>query len=281
MIACIAASFAVFWWAGELLSIPRHRGFNASLLRQPSGHAVIAVIAAFALVLGTAFIAGIVARRFWLLAGPLAALAGLSAWSFRGGPGYYAFLSTSIVSNGTGVFYLLAAECLLYGVLLAVLWSMVYRLFRDPAAQKASPFTLRPTGDAVQVVLTQAAFTILGTILFVPSSDKGQAVFGLFTASFLAAGLTRYFHGGRTPSQWIWAAPILAGIFGYIANGMGDGAKLAIETGRLSGAFAALARPLPLDYTSAGVVGALVGLALTTHEWELGTRLSATRQPQS
>lgn len=271
MFACIAAAFGVFWWAGDLLSIPRYRGFNASLLRQPGGSAVLSIIAAVVLMFAVAFVVGIVARRFWLLAGPLAALAGLSAWSFRGGAGYHAFLASSTSSNGTGVFFILAIECLIYGVALAGIWLMVYRLFRSPEANSERPYSLKPTGEAIQVVLTQAAFTILGVILLVPTSDKGQAFFGVLTASMLAAGLTRYFHDSRSPNQWIWAAPILVGFLGFVVNGFGDGAQLAIETGRLTGTFAALARPLPLDYATAGVVGSLIGLAMTTHDWEVVT----------
>ena len=267
MIACVAAAFGIFWWVGELLSIPRYRGFNASLLRQPGGAAVLALLAAFVLVFGVAFIVEIIARKFWLLAGPLAALVGLSAWSFRGGPGYHAFLATTTADSKTGVFFLLAVECLIYGILLAGLWTMIYRLFKAPVPDSKPVFPLLPDGQAIQIILTQAAFTTLGVILLVPTSDKGQAAFGLAAASMIASGLTRYFHDGRSPNRWIWAAPIL--MIGYIANGFGEGAQLAVETGRLTGTFAALARPLPLDYATAGVVGALLGLALTTHEWEL------------
>jgi len=272
MIGCIVASFALFWWAGSLLKIPRYRGFDASLFRQDGmGRVVIALLALVVLVFGVTVVAEIIARRFWLFAGPLAALVGLSAWSFRGGRSYFSFLSGTPASPATGAFFLLAGECLFYGLMLAALWLFVFRVFHVPDGPKERPFTLIPDMDAILVILTQAAFTAIGVIVLVPSVDKHQAVLGLAAASAIASGLTRYFHDSKTPNHWIWLAPVLVGVAGYLINGFGSNAELAAETGRLRGVFAALARPLPLDYATAGVVGALIGLAMTTHDWEVAT----------
>jgi hypothetical protein len=280
MFACIVACFAIFWYAGRLLSLPTYRGFDGSLLRQPGvAGPVVAVAVAAVLLFALMIVVEVIASRFWLFAGPLAAAAGLSAWSFRGGPGYYSFLAADPVTAGTGPFFVLAAECLLLGLIFAGLWFVLYRWFYPPQGPGERPFTLIPTADAVQVVLTQAAFTALGVVLLVPSPDKKQAVIGVLFASMIATGITRYFHEDRAPAHWCWAGPFLVGIVGYLINAFGADAHLAVETGRLTGTFAALARPLPIDYASAGVVGSLIGLGMTTDDWQMVRRL-AVRLPR-
>jgi hypothetical protein len=266
LLGSAAAAYLMFWWAGHLLSVPVHRGFEASLLRQPTATgAVVATVAAAALFLVTFAAVSVVAARHWLFAGPLAASAGLAAWSFRGGPSRYVYLAADAAHAGTGAFWALAAELLLLGGVLAIGWVLILPRFDHSAGEDdaggtaGSPPRPRPDRDVLQAVLTQAAFGAVGVVLLVPTGDKKQAVFGVAAAFLIATALAQHFYRDERLARWYWAGPVVVGLVGYVVNAFGSDARLAVETGRLTGTFAALARPLPLDYAGAGVVGALVG----------------------
>ena len=271
LLGSAAAAYLLFWWAGHLLSVPVHRGFEASLLRQPTTNgAVVATVAAAALFVVVYVAVSTVAWRHWVFAGPLAASTGLIAWSFRGGPSRYVYLAADAAHAGTGAFWALAAAALLLGGVLAVGWLLILPRFdRDQAAAAAAGTKIdaasgparaaRPDGDVLQAVLTQAAFGALGVMLLVPTGDKKQAVFGVMAAFFVATGLAQHFYHDERLARWYWAGPVLVGLVGYAVNAFGADAAAAVETGRLTGTFAALARPIPLDYAGAGVVGALLG----------------------
>jgi hypothetical protein len=56
---------------------------------------------------------------------------------------------------------------------------------------------------------------------------------------------------------WFWCGPFVVGLIGYIMAASGQDSSLAI--GSPTGFFAALARPLPIDYASMGPAGAIIG----------------------
>lgn len=58
-------------------------------------------------------------------------------------------------------------------------------------------------------------------------------------------------------SIWYWAGPLMVGLVGYLLVFTGQDPQLVV--GNPSGTFAALARPLPMDYASVGPAGALLG----------------------
>ena len=56
--------------------------------------------------------------------------------------------------------------------------------------------------------------------------------------------------------------PLLTGVIGYALAAMGQVSNLNI--GLPTGTVAALARPLPLDYASVGIAGAILGYWMST-----------------
>lgn len=266
MAFCMAGAYVLFWWVGALFSIPADRGFSGSLLKQPIVGALLSLLVGGVLLVLTTFVVELIASSYWYFAGPLAASAGLCAWSFRGGSSVYTLASVHPTTAGPSVFYLLAAECVILGAGFALVWFLLHRFFHLPKVKDQPSFSLIPTPEVLRIILTQVVLTGIGVLLLVPTSDKKQALFGVLIASTLASGAVRYFHPNRLPEYWCWAAPLLVGIIGYLLNSF-DSSHLAVETGQVTGMFAPLARPLPLDYAGAGVLGALIGLGMTSDDW--------------
>lgn len=258
LLAVAAGSFTAFWWAARLLGLPTEPGFDGSLLRQPGGSAAVAIVVAAALIWVSAAAVTLVARRHWVYAGALAASAGLAAWSFRGGPIEPVLLSTNPSAPGTGVFIVLLAEVISLGLLVGSAWLLVLpRVAGEPGETLAKRLT--PSAQIGKAVFCQAVLVAVAVSLLVPTAEKKQAVFGVLFACMIATGVAQHFFRDEAAARWYWAGPILVGAAGYLLNAFGVGAQSAVETGHLSGSFAALARPLPLDYAGAGVVGALLG----------------------
>jgi hypothetical protein len=283
LLGAAASAFALFWWVAEVLGIPAHPGYRGSLLKQPVGGALLAVVVAAVLVLGTAAVVTRLARRHWAYAGVLAASAGLAAWAFRGGPVGYVLIAPDAVNLNTGVFFGLAVEMLVLGVVVGAAWLVVLPRFAGPllaggsdaptplvpvptgatssgvTSSGMSPLVPRPDAAVLTAVLAQALLVGVGVALLVPNAEKKQAAFGVLAACFLATAIAQHYFHDEKVARWYWAGPILVGVLGYLLNAFGAGAREAVETGRLVGSFAALARPIPLDYAGAGVAGALMG----------------------
>ena len=98
----------------------------------------------------------------------------------------------------------------------------------------------------------------LGVLLFCQSDVKRCALAGVFLAALAGTGIAEYWFKDARAVPWYWVGPLAVGAIGYLMNyftGNPDG----VQTGYLTGAFASLARPIPLDYASAGMAGAIVG----------------------
>lgn len=259
LLACAALSYALFWWVAELLGIPAHRGYEGSLLRQPTMAGEIgSIVVAAGLFIGVTAIITLVARRFWPFIGALAASAGLFSWSFRGGPIRYVLLAPDAVSASTSIFYTLAIELALLGAIVGFTW-LVLLPFLLIKRSESKLRVDRPDSSVLQAILAQAVATGLLAMLFIPTGEKKQALFGILFAAFIATAICQHYFADERLAKWYWAGPILVGIVGYILNAFIGDPHLAAETGRLAGTFAPLARPLPLDYASAGVLGAVAG----------------------
>jgi hypothetical protein len=152
---------------------------------------------------------------------------------------------------------------LLLGAVVGAAWLVVLPRFVGTFAAAPTPASLssalKPDAAVLQAVLAQAAFVAVGVALLVPNADKKQAAFGVLAACFVATGIVQHFFHDEKLARWYWAGPVLVGVAGYLMNAFGAEAAAAVETGRLIGPFAALARPLPLDYAGAGVAGAVMG----------------------
>jgi hypothetical protein len=101
---------------------------------------------------------------------------------------------------------------------------------------------------------------LLLMLVLARTDEKKQVVWAVFLSSYLAT-LLAYAVSPVRPSAWYWAGPFVVAAFGYAAaylkwRGMDDSVHWRAGIG--AGFWAALARPLPLDYASLGPVGTLL-----------------------
>jgi hypothetical protein len=259
LIAAAAVSYALFWFAGAWLGVPRHRDFEASLALQPKSAAVllgVGCVLAASVALATAVTSTV---RFD--AGLFASCVGLMALSVRGGPMRYVFQA----AGGRDVFLSMALELVALYAFLGLAWLGLWLLhrggalagdaLRDGLADQEHTHAERLTALAIQTGATAALM-----LFFARVDDKKQVLAAVWVSSFVATLLAYTFAPVR-PSVWFWAGPLLVGVVGYLAGYMnwGRGGPSLWKAGFGAGPLAALARPLPLDYASLGPAAAILG----------------------
>jgi hypothetical protein len=259
IVAC-AVCFLLFWWMGHLLEIPLHRKFEVSLLQRGStGSALLAMLATMVLYFVCTFLADLIASRHWPYAGPFAASIGLSALSMRGGPSRYVYLLAATHSEPRGVFLMLALELLLLSCAVGLSWVFIIRKVRlaYPGESTATP---APPGPAEFKSLVAAiVIAAVAVMLLTPVDVKKEAMAAVFIAGFASAAIAEHYFRQERLLTWYWAPPLLVGLLGYLLNYAANALEADGLTGHVAGTFAALARPLPLDYASFGVAGAMLG----------------------
>ena len=119
----------------------------------------------------------------------------------------------------------------------------------------------RPAADSnllnnLTATISQTVITAVIIMILCQSETKNQCLASVGIASMLGS-IMAYKYAATRPSFWYWAGPLLAGFVGYALAALGQDANLNI--GSPTGLFAALARPLPVDYASVGVAGAIFG----------------------
>jgi len=259
----MGAACLLFDAASQWLAIPQIPGFDGSLLRQPSpilSVAAIAILLALATILGT-----LLAGAVWFEAGLCAAAVGLMVISTRSGT----IRDVLFDANGNPIVYLtLMVETIVLGLILICIWyglwiwgrAGVVRIAGEPApeeSQASSAWSTRIGGLATHFVATALILALL-----CQTEAKNQAFASVGVAS-LCATLLAYPSFPCRPSIWFWISPLAVGILGYALAAAGQDGSLA--TGSPQGFFAGLARPLPLDYASAGTAGAIIGYWMMKH----------------
>jgi len=301
LMASAIVCFCVFWWMGRLARIPLNPGYEDSLLQQPSPLTALLFVAVAMIgctALGTA-VAGMI--RF--NAGLMVACLGLSALSIRSGPTRYTiWWGMSHGSDPAQVYSRLLFESVLLTVLIAVCWWALRVLYamgviRDRESRRSEPQPQAPQTPRLKfgredappaprsdlsaalmetgALAGQLLFTLLLIMFIGTSQAKLQVLAAVFLGSFLGPVLRGFIsHTGGEGLRWLageendakgwyWLPPLLAGMIGYaIAANHPAGA----DVGHLTGTFAALARPLPLDYASLGTAGAILG-HWTSRRW--------------
>jgi hypothetical protein len=160
------------------------------------------------------------------------------------------------------VFLQLMIEQLLLFIPVAAVWyllatrtqRLVARAMGSPVEPDARP---EPSGK-LQAIATQTIVMALGVLLLCQSDIKRCALAAVFLAALAGTGIAEYWFKDDRAVPWYWVGPLAVGAVGYLMNyftGSADG----VQNGYLTGAFASLARPVPLDYASAGMAGAIVG----------------------
>lgn len=247
-------NFIFFWWTGRIFNIPIHPGYEASLLTQPAATTVFlitAIVLAASVLLGT-----LLAGSFRFDAGLFAATVGLTALSLHGGPITYVLMSAS----GPAVFLILAGELiLLYGVI-GLTWSGLWLLhrrgwlqgdaFRDGMEDVRDPLNMKLLATAAQVIV------MLLSMLVLAQSDKKMQVLAAVGISAWLGTIASHALFPVRPSIWFWIGPMWVGLIGYL---LAFASPEGFNLGYISGTYAALARPLPLDYAGIGTAAAIFG----------------------
>ena len=247
--------FCVFWWTGRFFDIPVHSGYEASLLQQP--HAIvslliIAIVFILCVAIGTA-IAGMI--RF--NAGLLAACIGVMALSVRGGSSRHVLFHAVSQGAGSGVFLRLMIETALLGVLIGLCALILEWLYSSGTLRDRESAIPPPVGErsdasafALQLVVTAVAVALIAR-----TEDKQQVLAAVGIGSFAGTAITQSVFP-TDQRGWYWAAPLIVGLIGYFLAYLNPS---GMSQGHLLNTFAPLARPLPLDYASLGVAGAVLG----------------------
>ena len=258
-------SFLLFWFGAAAMGIPAHRGFDASLLRQPSPAVVLFIT--LVLTIACALLGSAIAGTIRFEAGLATAAIGLLALSLRGGPLRY----TLMYSSGPQVFVTLAIELAILYAILGVGWSVVWILrnsgylhddpFRDGVADvDDEPVTQKFAALATQVVVMATLMMFL-----CETDEKPQVLASVGVSAFLATLAAHSLFPTR-PSMWYWIGPLIVGVVGYLLAFSGSSNTWMI--GQVGSNFAPeLARPLPLDYVGAGSAGAIIGY-WTSRRWQ-------------
>jgi hypothetical protein len=259
---------AAFFAAGKVFRIPADAHFSASLVQQPSTLVTILVIA---IVFGVSVIIGtLVAGRVGFDAGIFCASAGLCALSARGGAMRY----TLFDDPHANVWIKLILDLLILAAILAggtLIERLLHRFgllhldeHRHVVTEIRESFDQRAIALAANVLVTAALM-----MLFTTSDRKAQVIAAIAISSFLGT-LAAYYIVPTKPSYWYWSAPLLVGLIGYLLQSFGSSDGWQI--GEVRGTFAALARPLPLDYAGAGVASSIIGYWMSRrwqHEREI------------
>jgi nicotinamide riboside transporter PnuC len=239
-------SFAIFWYLGSWTDFPAERGFNASVLEQPSP-IVTLFVAAIGLAICTILISTLQGQGE--VEDPLFGVAlGLAAWSCRGGT----VASILQYSSSPAVFILSAFELILLFALLAGCWWLLWKL----RGQRMIQSQIIPDDSEIAGWLTALITSVVVMVVFLyilgQTDEKKQAMWSVAIAAFAGSAIAFGSLGIR--SSVLYAiTPLIVGVAGYLLAYFAPGNWLIARTGQ------PLAYALPLDYASVGVAGSLLG----------------------
>lgn len=237
----------LFYGASRQFHIPAEPGYSASLLQQ-TGWIVALLVTAIGLIVAT-LVGSIITSRIHRDAGLFCAAIGLATLSCRGGP----MRDVLFEASNRSVYLMLAAETIALAAMVTLAWTILEQWpIRAPVLD---PTPADPNDRKYLTTLAHTMLMIGLMSLLCRSDDKGQVLASVGLSSFVAALGAQWF-SPVSPSPWLFSGTFIVALVGYISCYF---TPAGIVTGRTSGYFAALARPLPLDYASAGVAGALLG----------------------
>jgi hypothetical protein len=264
-----ALCFLLFWKGGQWLHIPAEPGFQASLLQQPNWP--LAIGATYVMVAAAVVIGTLIGGRFWFFAGLFSATIGLMALSARGGPMRFVLFDAAAHGAAQRVFLRLFVEqCLLFFPI-ALIWTYLWRHYQAaiPVVEPAEGGE-EPAPSTALAVLAQLAIMGAALLLLAPTDAKKQVLVAVFLAGFVGTSLGDYLFPHRKAAAWYWVGPLVVGAVGYL---LAHSNATPWTNGNPAGSFAALARPLPLDYASAGCAGTLLGYWLGSERPDLSVSL--------
>lgn len=248
--------YAIFWRLSKQFDVPDEPGYGISLLLQPSligGLLVVLLGLVAAVVAGT-----VIAGRVRYDAGLFCAGLGLMAVTIRGGTLVDVLHQRPVAST-----------FLIFVVETAVLWVFVAAAGWVIGRLRAVPFLRDPhlpleiDVERVEMDWTKAhhigalvmQVVVMGLVvgLLSQSADKAQALVSVFVGGLVGTMLAGNYYAELRRPAYTCAGPALVAIIGYLWAYLSP-AGLAIGHTNT-----ALARPVPLDYLSAGCAGAILG----------------------
>jgi hypothetical protein len=264
LIVAAVVCFLIFWWVGALIGFPSWRMPAASFLDQPSlWRGILELIVAGIAVVVCLGIGFLIAGRIRVDAALFAASAGLTAMSIRGGT-----LGDLLRSGGSPATYLLLLlEAILLFAIMVGAWIVQCRLnqaagFPADSAHDGFDEPDEPIGQKLTATVATALGMLVAMAILSQADDKAQVLCSVALSGLIGATIAHTLFPVR-PSVWFWTGPLLIAAVGYLfAFFWPQGWQI----GLVGGQFAALARPLPLDYASAGTAGALLGYWLS-RQW--------------
>jgi hypothetical protein len=262
LIIGLALAAAAFVFASRTFHVPASPHFDASLLAQPSPFISLGVVAVT--LLTSVVLSTVIAGTIRFDAGLFCATVGMVALSIRSGRMGDLLRQFAPTASTPAVFVHLALELVALYAFVAVAWSLLWGLhtggrlkadeFRDGIEDTDEPLPFK-----VAALVMQAGVMALGVLLLAATDDKSQTIAAVFISAFVGACCAYYMYP-ISPSPWLWVGPMLVGVAGYaIAYFVTPAADDAWRTGHLTHGLAPLARPIPLDYASAGPAGAILG----------------------
>lgn len=249
----------------RLVGFPADVGFDASLLRQPN--AVLAIVGAIATLVVATVIALPIVRGVHAEAALAVGALALAQFTWRGGT----IAQTLLEAGSKSIYLTLALEtALLFGAAIGM-WFVVRKFLpqqteipfnenieRALQEKNAESIQPEPLDQKLLATATQAIVMIACMLLLCRSTAKIQVFFSIFFSAMLGTIAAHRFISVR-PGFWYWMGPVIVALVGYVT---GYFSPIGLAVGDPGHYFAALARPLPLDYLAAAVPGAAWGYAI-------------------
>jgi hypothetical protein len=247
-------------WVGRVMHFPE--SLSASILQHPSSSALLLVIAlAF---FGATFAGSAIAGVYRFDAGVVCACMGLTVYSLRAGTMHAVLFD----ATSKHIFMALAIEVALLGVMVWCAWQFQWALFRAGWLKEDSERdgVIASEDEIDQKIMALCAEVVIMVLLmlFMGQSDAKRQVLAAVGISAIISSMAAYAVAPTQPSIWYWAGPFIVGALGYLANYL---SPAGWEIGDPRGPLANLARPLPIDYASVGVAGAIAGYWLS-RRWQ-------------
>jgi len=258
VIAASVLCFFLFWWGGKWIGVPTEPGYSASLLQQPTP--ALAFIGTYIMLACAVVFGTLVAGRAWFYAGLFTGCIGQMALSARGGPMRYVLFQAADGGGSQRVFLMLFLEQGLLFLAIGLLWRFFWRRYETmrAAAAAAADAPIAPA-DTATALLIQAAGMATVVLLAAATDAKTQVLVAVFLGGLAGTTLAEMYArktGNHAVAGWFWLAPFVVGAFGYLVAYF---TSTTWAIGDPGDGLARLARPLPLDYASAGCAGALLG----------------------
>lgn len=251
--------YGIWYTLHTRAGLPEYPGFSAGFLGDKPLIGTLLMTFGIPVI---SLLASLVTGRIRFEAGLFCCLIGLISLSVHGGD-----MRQALLDDGPRVYLRFALESVILGASLIVAYLVLEKRLptgirlRTASTEDPEPDTL---GDRITVVIVQAVVMVCLLTILCPSSQKGQAL-GMAGLSGMLASLFVYQMYKVRSSFWYLCGTMLAGLLAYLYTGLFSptGAAIGVTTGWVAGA----ARPLPLDYASLGVAGAIFGY-WTSQVWQ-------------